>query len=101
MGKSTKIHDINSLDREIERLQQEATQVEGRLGNNIDHLRKNALGFIVSSIFCGQNDEHKKDGRTGFFRNEKLNTFFSKMSDSMSERVGDFISNLFRKQKQE
>lgn len=100
MGKNKKINDLDSLEQEIDRLQDEARAIEKQLGNNLSHLRENAMAFAVNSIFCAKKKEDKQENGHRFFKNEKLNTFFGKVTENITDRIGDLLDKMWNRQKQ-
>lgn len=105
MKNRTRIHNIDTLEREIYRLKLEAKNIEDKLDNNLDHLQENYVSMTMNSFFCKKEDK-KKDGN-GFWRSFVKNEGFTSAMNSIAgtiaakaaEGLGDWINKFTQKQK--
>ncbi|MEI9908206.1 MAG: hypothetical protein WDO71_00135 [Bacteroidota bacterium] len=99
MKKAKNIHSIDSLEREIYRLQVEAKSIEEKLDGSIDYLQRNYSAMFVNSIFAMRKD--KEEGKSGFFdsffKNEHFNAAVNKITDRIADRAGEGIDTLIDK----
>ncbi len=105
MKKVNKIHNLDSLEREIYRLRIEAARKEKNLSENITYLRENATRLFVNTFrgkYKPETDE-KRNENGSFFRIAGLNSIFSKIADRIANRaadnIDDLIDRIFHKQK--
>ena len=105
MKKAKNIHNLESLEREIYRLKQEAKSIEEKLDHNFEHLQENFSSITMNS-FCSKkkNNENGKAGLfASFLKDEKLNTVADKIKDHVASRAAEgidkFIDKIFHKKK--
>ena len=103
MNEQRQIHDLASLEREIFRLRCEARDKEKKIRENLDNLGKNVASLFINSLFCNRSSSAgpAKTAGHSFFKNEKLNTIISHISDRVADRASEGIENfmdrIFRK----
>lgn len=94
MGKKQSIHSLDSLEKEIYRLQLEAIEKEKQLSGNMEYLHDNASTILFNTFFRKKsNREQKMNG--SFFRNEKFIYILNKFADRLTDRAADGIASLF------
>lgn len=104
MKSKSKIHSLHALNNEIVRLKTEAGYLETRLEAQSEHL-KNEFGTLCINTLCKRNNNVKaeENGNGSFHKNQKMKTFWSKVSDRIADRFGnridDLIDRLFEKKK--
>jgi hypothetical protein len=103
MKRSKNIHNIDSLRREIYRLELEAKNIENELGKNFGYLRQNYSSMATGSFFSGKKKENPGKGIfNSFIKNENVASFMNNISGHISERVLENIDGLidsaFRRQ---
>ena len=99
MKKVKSIHNLDSLEKEIYRLQLEVKHVEEKLDHNLDHLHENFSSIAMNSFFCSKkNKSSEKDSLfSEVLNNEKLNSVLGKVTDRMAERAADGVAKLVDK----
>jgi hypothetical protein len=100
MPKTQKVHDLTSLEMEILRLHANASKIEKQLSNNLSYLKEHAVAVMVNSIFCSKKKEDKRENGQGFFKNERLNSFISKVTNKITGRIGGFFDEMWNREKQ-
>ncbi len=96
MKKQKRIHNIESLEREIFRLRLESRDQEKKIADNVDKLGEKGFSLFMNSLFCknprstGSNNKENHS----FFRNEKLNSIVSNLTDRIADRVAGGIGAL-------
>jgi hypothetical protein len=93
------IHNLDTLGREIYRLQLDAQKTEEQLDRNLDSLRENFPSLFMNSFRAGK--KNKANGRCGPFestlKNEALNAAINKISGHIADRAVEGIDSLIRK----
>lgn len=104
--KSSRIHNLDSLEKEIYRLKLHSKKLEDKMDENFTHLKENYGRMARNSVFGKK--EGMKDalgaGISGaFFRNERLQQAIDKIVSHLVEKATDgldsLIDKLFRKEK--
>lgn len=103
MKHSNSIHDLNSLEKEIYRLQLEANVLAKQLEKDLDHLRSNFFSLAKNSF----KKEKKEEGSPSFFdklmKNEHIKGAVSGIADRITghaaEAINGLIDRLFKKHK--
>jgi hypothetical protein len=97
--KKTKVHNLDTLEREIYRLKLEAKNIETLLDKNAGYLQRNFTSMMMNSICRKQ--KTKEEERHSFFdsvlKNEKLNNIINKMSGHIADRAAEGIESLLNK----
>lgn len=93
------IHNLDSLECEIYRLQLEAKRIEEKLDHNLEHLHENFSSMAMNSFFCHKRNKiSEKDSLISeVLDNEKLNSVLGKVTDRMAERAAAGIDRLVDK----
>ena len=96
MQKARNIKNLESLEREIYRLQVKTRKMEDKLEDNFEYLQNNFSSLLMNSFFQKRSkDKVKENGETSsFFKNEKAGYFFGKVSDHLAGKVADAVTNL-------
>ena len=95
MKKAKNISNLDSLQREIYRLKLEAKNMELKLDQQAEYLRHNFSTLIANSFCSTDKTETRDNGRFHTFKNEKINSFFSKVSDRIADRAIDGLEKFF------
>src|SRR5689334_10783977 len=96
-----KIKSIETLDREIARLQTKAKDLEGKLDDSFDYLQDNYSSMIMNSVI-GKATGSLKSGITGtvlnvILSNERLASSFSKIVNDLLDKAATGIDRLAEK----
>lgn len=95
-----KIHNIDSLEKEILRLQLRQKDTEHQLDRQWGKMRQH-FGSIIWNSFRRRKDEEEKEERSGFFegflRNDKVDETLHNISDKISGKLSDVVNQLFEK----
>jgi hypothetical protein len=94
--KRTPVKNLNTLEKEIYRLKMRSKEIEKSLDGNIESLREN-YGSMAMNSFFGQ----KKSSSSNFWasltarilESEKLQNSFSKLAESLADKIGEGISH--------
>lgn len=97
--KPRKIHNCNSLEKELYRLELESKKLEEKLEGNIEYLQKNYTSMFMNSISCKSNrhEEHKNGFFDSFFKNDSFNATVNKITDHIANRAAEGIEDLLDK----
>lgn len=104
--KSSRIHNLDSLEKEIYRLKLHSRKLEDKMDENFTHLKENYGRMARNSVF-GKKDGSMKDalgaGISGaFFRNERLQQAIDKivghLVEKATEGIDALIDKLFKKE---
>ena len=91
MKKAKKIHGIDTLEREIYRLQLEAKNIEQKLDHNLDHFHENYWSMALKSVTC-KNDgqQHEKNGFwTTFLKHEGFNSVVNAVAGNIVKKAAE------------
>jgi hypothetical protein len=105
MKKEKNIHNLDSLDRELYRLNLEAKNLEEKLDHNLDHLQENYLSMTMNSVF-GRH-ENKNNGDNGFWKsfvknegfNSAVKTIAGNVAAKAAEELTDWMAKFSNKKK--
>lgn len=98
-----KIHNIDSLEREIRLLDLKSKLLEEKLSRNFNHLQKNCLSMSMNSIFC--NERKAKDPENSFWKTflktngvrEAVHTFSETVAGKAAGVFADMAEKIFHK----
>lgn len=105
MMKSSRIHNLDSLEKEIYRLKMHSKKLEDKMDENFIHLKENYGRMARNSVFGKK--ETTKDalgaGISGaFFRSERLQQVIDKivnhLVDKAAEGLDSLIDKIFKKE---
>jgi hypothetical protein len=105
MKKIKNIHNLNSLKREIYRLQGEAKNIEEKLDRNFERLEENFPSMVMNSFFHKKrNKEDEKDSYfSSFLKNERINAVVNKITghitDGAEKKIDELMNKIFNKKK--
>jgi hypothetical protein len=95
MQKARNIKNLESLEREIYRLQGKTRKMEDKLGDNFDYLQDNFSSLFMNSFFRGRSkDKGKENGESSSFFKNKAGYFFEEVSDHIAGKVANAVNNL-------
>lgn len=100
-----RIHNLDTLDKEIYRLKLKQKGQEMKLRQGITNLRKQGLLRLAGSLLFGKKKDtyDKENIFSSFTRNERLNRFLGKFTDGLSnrfaDRVDDFLGSFLKKKR--
>lgn len=105
MKKTKSIHNLDTLEREINRLKSEAKNIEEKLDRNLDHFQQNYWSMTMNSFFC--KDENKTNGEYSFSKNffkhegfnAAVNTIAENIADKATEGLQSWMHKLFGRSK--
>jgi hypothetical protein len=97
-----KITSIETIDREIARLQLKAKDIEGELDKSLDYLQDNYSSMIMNSVFSGAANGISGGLKGGVLStilgfilgNEKLVEAFSRVTNHLVDKAADGIDKL-------
>ena len=106
MKEKKNIHNLDSLELEIYRLQLEGKNMEEKLVKNLDYLQDNYWAMAMNSFF--NKTERKKNGESrfwkNFFKQEGFNTTINRIAGNIagkaSEGLHGWMTNFLGKDKQ-
>jgi len=97
---SSKIKNLDTLEKEIYRLQLEAKNKKERLEENLDYFQKHYASMTVNSIF-NRSSSGKEKVKEKFFssiwENEKIQNGVNKIISHLADRAAEGIENLVDK----
>lgn len=99
MKKATNIHNLDTLEREIYRLQVEAKNMEKKFDRNCNYLQHHYSSMFVNSFFRRKrdSDEGKKNFFESFFNNDKFHAAITAISDRLADKATEIIEKLMAK----
>jgi hypothetical protein len=100
MKNERSIHNLDTLDKEIYRLQLEAKAKEKQLEENADFIRKNARHLFIDELFCRnkrKNSTENGGSQAGDAKSSRWTVFMEKLTDQFTQRAADGIENLFER----
>lgn len=106
MKKKSRIHNLDSLEKEIYRLQLEAKELEEKLQKGGEHLQANYASMFMNSFFRKKkrNAEERHRFFDFLFKNEHFTSVLSrigeKVSDHSADRLINLIDRLFSRKKE-
>lgn len=98
--KASKIHSLDTLEKEIYRLKLYSRKLEDRMDNNLDYLKDNYGRMAKNSIFSRKDGvkETITEGITGsFLKNERLQQAIDKIVNHLVDKATDGIDTLVEK----
>ena len=97
MSTSSSIRNLDTLEKEIYRLQLEAASKEKQLEEKTDWLRHNAKQMIIDELFCRKRRQTSTEQSSYNGKHERWKTFFDRMAEQFADRAADGVENLFNK----
>ena len=97
---ATKIKNLDTLEKEIYRLQLEARNYEDKLGENLDYLQKHYASMTVNSIFnraSSTKEKVKEKIFSSIWENEKIRSGIDKIIGHLADSAAEEIENLIDK----
>lgn len=96
MAQRRHIHNIDTLEREIYRLQLHSKNMEQRIDENFSYLQKNFSSMAMGSIFSKKSGKSEiKDQILGsIFSNEKLQGALGRVIDHLIDKIVEGAENL-------
>jgi len=96
---SKKIRNLNSLNKEILRLEAKAENIGQKLDNNFEYLQENYLTLIKKSIFKSSATGAAGVGIVGaiissLVGNDRLREALSKVASPLADKAAGWIENL-------
>lgn len=104
MKHNTPIHNLDSLDREIDRLQAELQETEKELAAQWQYLRSHGSSFFTPAWWKQPGSREKNEMHDGrLFSSEKLNhvvdTIIGRLTDRAAEKAEHWLDRIFGKKK--
>lgn len=98
--KSSHIHNLDTLEKEIYRLKLHSKKLEDNMDDNFNHLREH-YGRMARNSFFSKKDNLKDALGAGiagtFFRNERLQQVIDKIVNHLAEKATEGIDGLIDK----
>jgi hypothetical protein len=97
---STKIKNLDTLEKEIYRLQLEARDQKDKLEKNLEYLQKHYASMAMNSFFqknSSSKEKVKEKILNTIWENEKLRTGIDKIVDYVTEKATDGVESLLDK----
>jgi uncharacterized protein YlxW (UPF0749 family) len=91
------IHNLNSLEKELQRLQSKSEELENKLDGNLHHLQDNYSSMIMNSVLQkGVNIKNTVAGTIAgaVLGNDKLQQALSKILNNLLDRGAEAIDYL-------
>jgi hypothetical protein len=101
MKMNKQINNIKGLERRVSELRKKQLELETRLDNNFSSLKDNYVGMAFNSIFGSKKKTTTHfwaDIVTRIMESEKLQTGVSKLAETLADKLGDGIHNVFSKE---
>lgn len=96
---SQKIHDLNSLEREISRLRRQARGMEQELDNNFDHLHDNFHRMAWNSLI--RYNSHKQSWSAGVVQGilgqERVQRGLGRLVNFLADLAAEGLDNLINR----
>lgn len=87
MKKISQIHNMDSLEREIYRLELQAKDIERKLDHNLDRLQQNYVSMTMNSFF--KDEKRDEDKRNGFWKSLLANQAFTAAMHSIAGNIAN------------
>lgn len=97
---SSKIRNLDSLEKEIWRLKLEAKNTADKIENNFEYLQHNYGSMTMNSIFSrssSKGESVKEKIFTSFWENEKVQAGINKIVDHLADKTAEGIESLLNK----
>ncbi|MBK5270704.1 MAG: hypothetical protein JJE22_06790 [Bacteroidia bacterium] len=96
-NKNRNIRNLDTLEKEIYRLQLEAKQIEERLDSNLDHFQHNYAYMAMNSLFHRSSGKEKVKEKifSSILENEKISKGIDKIFGYLADKTAEGIENLF------
>ncbi len=100
---SSKIKNLDTLEKEIYRLRLEAKNTEEKLENNLDYLQRNYASMTMNSIFSRSSSKESGKERikeklfNSIWENERIHEGINKIIGHLADRASEGIENLIDK----
>jgi len=97
---ATKIKNIDTLEKEIYRLQLKSSNCKDKLEENFEHLQKHYASMIMNSFFYRNSSAKEKVKEKIFssiWENEKVKTGVDKIASYLAEKAANGLEGLLDK----
>lgn len=95
-----KYHNLDTLEKEIYRLQLEAKNKREKLNSNFEHLRDHYTSMTMNSVFNHSADRKEKLKEkiiNSIWENEKIQEGLDQIIERLADKTSDGIENLLNK----
>lgn len=99
-----KSHNLDSLDKEIRRLQKKARALETQIDDNFTYFQHHSGSMFVRSLLPRKLEGEAVTGNRvvdTFLQNERLQRILIRLADRLAEKLGDglnwLVDRMFRK----
>lgn len=91
-----RIHNLDSLDKEIYRLKLQAADMERRLEKKAHYLRSHWLTLGMAAILSAKKDSGSIPLRLGelLMRNEKIQETLAKLTDTLAHKLMEVVESI-------
>ena len=97
MKKTKHIHNLDTLDKEIYRLQLETMKMEQRLGRSFEYLQENCASLLMNVIFRRRKKSESSGFFSSFFHNDNFKSAFNRITDRLAGKAAEGIEVLLEK----
>lgn len=99
MKKNKPIRNLDTLEKEMYRLELQAKNIEEKLDHNLDHLQENYLSMTMNSFFCKKENKKETGGHfwSSFFNHDGVNAAMNKMAGDIATKAAEGIDSLLDK----
>lgn len=96
-----KVHSLESLDKEINRLRQKAKNLEAKMDDNFSYLHEHSSALMINTLLSGFIIKNKESVSGSVFnfllQSERLQQTLSKLSEIAVDKVANVIDALINK----
>jgi hypothetical protein len=94
-----KVHDLESLDKEISRLRAQAKMLENKMDDSFSYLQEHSSSLMINTLLSGL---IKKNSVTGsivnlFAQSEKLQKTLGNLAEILVDRIANVLDFLVNK----
>ena len=91
------IHNLDSLEKEIFRLQIEAMSTGKKLSTNFHWVQQHAGEIVFTSLISLKRASGKQEYLVHLFRNESISRFVISLADRIADRAASSIDTLLKR----
>ena len=94
-----KIHNLESLDKEINRLRQKAKNLEAKMDDNFSYLQEHSSSLMINTLLSGVINKESVSGSVFNFllQSERLQKTLGKLSEIAIDKITNVIDALINK----
>ena len=96
-----KVHSLESLDKEINRLRQKAKNLEAKMDDNFSYLQEHSSALMINTLLSGFIIKNKESVSGSIFnfllQSERFQKTLGKLSEVAVDKVANVIDTLINK----